>query len=69
MDDNHFSDAINYLLGPNYKRPMEETFAYAPKVYYVFERGTPMKFVGKTWGLRKCYFDLAGLVVFVNHLN
>jgi len=48
---------------------MEETFAYAPKIYFVFERGTPMKFVGKTWGLRKCYFDLTELVVFVNYLN
>ncbi len=48
---------------------MEETFAYTPMIYYVFERGEPIKFVGKTWGLRKSYFNTVGIVVFVHHLN
>ncbi len=49
---------------------MEETFAaYAPKIYYVYERGNPIKFVGKTWGLRKVYFKIDSLIVFTNHLN
>lgn len=39
---------------------MEETFAYTPMIYYVYERGEPIKFVGKTWGLRKSYFNTVG---------
>lgn len=38
---------------------MEETFAYTPMMYYVYERGYPIKFVGKTWGLRKSYFNVS----------
>lgn len=48
---------------------MEETFAYTPMIYYVYERGEPIKFVGKTWGLRKSYFNIVDIVVFVHHLN
>lgn len=50
---------------------MEETFAYTPMIYYVYERvkRNRLKFVGKTWGLRKSYFNTVGIVVFVHHLN
>lgn len=51
---------------------MEETFAYTPLVYYVYElkrKNNRLKFVGKTWGLRKSYFNTVGIVVFVHHLN